>query len=182
MAMDFKKEAARIQEKFNQCDKLFGEKQATSADSANKLLQKVEDEIRVIADQKKRNDMAIQQREEKNKKEPEAAGYGYNEIPERQKLSKVYGGYINRLNIIKDDLIRKRDSFQKPQNNKPVENKPEKKKGIFGFFKKKLTKESADEMKLEVYESWNDGLITNEEKSFMINFINESVTDETDIA
>ena len=47
-----------------------------------------------------------------------------------------------------------------------------------GFFKKKLTKESANDMKLEVYESWNEGIITNSEKNLMINYINESVCDK----
>ncbi len=51
-------------------------------------------------------------------------------------------------------------------------------KNTAAFFKKKLTKESADDFKLEVYESWDQGLLTDSEKDFMINYINESVEEE----
>ena len=51
-------------------------------------------------------------------------------------------------------------------------------KNAAAFFKKKLTKESADDFKLEVYESWNNGILTDSEKNFMINYINESVEEE----
>lgn len=64
------------------------------------------------------------------------------------------------------------------EKTKIIPDPEEEKKSKLGFFKKKLTKESANDFKLEVYESWNNGILTDSEKNFMINYINESVEEE----
>ncbi len=119
--------------------------------------------------------------------------------PETKKLSDQINSkkeVLKALTVKRNELANKIKEFENAKKNTPANNtqntnnqnnnqnskKPSdlksKAKGFFGFFKKKLTKESADDFKLEVYESWDQGLLTDTEKNFMINFINESVEAE----
>ena len=96
-------------------------------------------------------------------------------LKECEELMKAYEQTLSYFNKIKSECRKYQTG--KNEEKKSVDKKDDKKSKL-GFFKKKLTKESADDFKLEVYESWNNGILTDSEKNFMINYINESVEEE----
>lgn len=102
----------------------------------------------------------------------------------------------NNIERVDDDIKEKDNKLQSGKASDPDKVKRNLKslndfKAVLVEYKSKLNSELAKftkksnnvneyvkDLKLKVYESWDQGLLTDNEKNVMINFINESVTED----